>query len=83
MAKPDPDRIINYNKWLYGPGPVRRRPKGFLTSYSRMPPGRGFALAAAQGLAIGLSGATCYKVFIGDPKLKTIEDYYKTYPPLF
>jgi hypothetical protein len=78
---PEPERIINRNPWLYGPGPVRRIPKGVMGYYGRMPAHRSFGLAAIHGVIFSLAGATAYKVLFGDPQIKLIEDYYKENPP--
>lgn len=75
------ERLINRNPYLYGPGPVRRVPKGFLTSYSRMGPLKGFSMAAAHGVVVALIGASAFKYFVSDPRIKAIEDYYKENPP--
>jgi hypothetical protein len=75
------ERIINRNPYLFGPGPVRRVPKGFLTSYGRMPPVQGFTMAAVHGMIIALGGALIFKYGFGDPQIKAIEDYYKENPP--
>ena len=71
------ERIINRNPYLYGPGPVKRTPKGFMTFYSRMPPVQGFAMAAAHGVVLGLVGSFTFKFFVGDPTIASIEQYYK------
>lgn len=75
------ERIINRNPYLYGPGPIKRVPKGAFTSYGRMPPVQGFALAAAHGVVFALAGSIAWKVFYGDHEIKAIEDYYKENPP--
>jgi hypothetical protein len=76
------ERIINRNPYLYGPGPVRRiAPKGLVTMYSRMPPVRGFSLAAAHGVVLGLLGGFAFKIMVSDPQIKAIESYYKENPP--
>jgi len=75
------ERIINRNPYLYGPGPVKRTPKGFMTMYSRMPPVQGFALAASHAVALGLAASFIFKYTIGDPQIRAIEEYYKENPP--
>ena len=75
------ERLINRNPYLYGPGPVRRVPKGFMTFYGRMPPLQGFSLAAAHGVAIAVAGAMGFKYFYGDPQIRAIEQYYEENPP--
>ena len=75
------ERIINRNPYLYGPGPVKRVPKGMFTMYSRMPPVQGFAMAAAHAVALGLVGSCIFKYTIGDPQIRQIEEYYKENPP--
>jgi hypothetical protein len=73
---PDP-RLINYNKHLYGPGPVYRRPtKGF----GAMTPLRGFTMMIVQGLGLGFAAAAYYKIFIARPYMRTIEEYHKEHP---
>lgn len=71
------ERIINRNPYLYGPGPVKRVPKGMFTFYSRMPPIQGFALAAGHAVVLGLIGSFAFKFMIGDPQIRAIEEYYK------
>lgn len=71
------ERIINRNPYLYGPGPVKRVPKGFFTFYSRMPPVQGFSLAAAHAVFLGLVGSFTFKFMFGDPQIRAIEEYYK------
>jgi len=75
------ERLINRNPYLYGPGPVKRVPTGFLTQYGRMTPLRGFSMAALHGVAIALTGSFAFKFFFGDPQIKAIEDYYRENPP--
>jgi len=75
------ERIINRNPYLYGPGPVRRRPSGALSYYARMPAKQGFATAALHGIALALTGSFCFKFFVGDPQIRAIEEYYKENPP--
>jgi hypothetical protein len=71
------DRVINKNKWLYGPGPLARRPTGGIAA---MPPLRGLVTCAAYGMAVSLAGGFGYLVFYGNPATKQIEDYYKENP---
>ena len=71
------DRIINRNPYLFGPGPIKRVPKGPMTMYSRMTPVRGFGMAAAHGVVLGLVGGFIFKFAIGDPQIRAIEEYYK------
>eukprot|EP00525_Craspedostauros_australis_P009376 CAMPEP_0198133486 /NCGR_PEP_ID=MMETSP1442-20131203/59589_1 /TAXON_ID= /ORGANISM="Craspedostauros australis, Strain CCMP3328" /LENGTH=81 /DNA_ID=CAMNT_0043794607 /DNA_START=641 /DNA_END=886 /DNA_ORIENTATION=- len=76
------ERIINYNKRLYGPGPLARVPApGIMGYFARQPPLRGFAICAAQGVAMGFAVSLYYKVFMGDPDTRAIEAYYKENPP--
>ncbi len=76
------ERIINYNKRLYGPGPVARvPPSGIRGYYARMTPIRGFSMAATHGLILGFGAALYYKFFMADPDTKRIEDYYRENPP--
>lgn len=75
-------RVINYNKTLYGPGPVARMPvAGIRGYYARMPPLQGFSMAATHGVLLGLAVAGYFKVFMGDPDTKKIEEYYRENPP--
>lgn len=71
------ERIINRNPMLFGPGPVKRVPKGVMSMYSRLPPVQGFALAAGHAVVLGLTGAFIFKFTIGDPQIRAIEEYYK------
>lgn len=75
------EKLINKNKFLFGPGPVRRVPQGAFRSYGAMPPLRGFSIAAAQGVALALATSYAFKIFVGDVQIKQIEDYYKENPP--
>jgi hypothetical protein len=76
------ERLVNYNKRLYGPGPVARMPAaGIRGYYARMPPLRGFSMAATHGVLLGLGVSCFYKFFMGDPDTKKIEEYYKENPP--
>ena len=76
-----PERLINKNPYLYGPGPVKRVPSGISSAYAKMPPARGFAMAAIHGTLIGLAGSFIFKFGVGDPQIKAIEEYYKENPP--
>jgi hypothetical protein len=78
---PGKPRLINRNPYLYGPGPVFRRPTGFLSYYGNLPPAKGFTAAALTGMVIALTGSMCLKIFYCDPRAKAIEDYYKENPP--
>jgi hypothetical protein len=69
--------VINYNKQLFGPGPLARRPTGL----GARDPLQGLVICATQGIAIGLTGGFVYRYFIGDPAIQQIEDYYKENPP--
>eukprot|EP00339_Tiarina_fusa_P007618 CAMPEP_0117001404 /NCGR_PEP_ID=MMETSP0472-20121206/3413_1 /TAXON_ID=693140 ORGANISM="Tiarina fusus, Strain LIS" /NCGR_SAMPLE_ID=MMETSP0472 /ASSEMBLY_ACC=CAM_ASM_000603 /LENGTH=80 /DNA_ID=CAMNT_0004701397 /DNA_START=88 /DNA_END=330 /DNA_ORIENTATION=+ len=76
------DRIINYNKRLFGPGPVARIPvSGIRGYYARMPPLQGFSMAAAHGVALGFGVALYYKFFMGNPDTSATIQYYKENPP--
>lgn len=75
------ERIINRNPELFGPGPVKRIPKGVFTMYSRMPPVQGFTMAAGHAVVLGLIGSFAFKWTIGDPQIREIEEYYKENPP--
>jgi hypothetical protein len=75
-------RIINYNKSLFGPGPLKRLPRAGITGYyARMPPLQGFAMAAVHGTVLGMAVGFYYKFAMGDPDTRTIEEYYKENPP--
>ena len=81
-----PERIVNRNPYLYGPGPVRRTPgPGVMTMYSRMTksagPAQSFSVCAVHAIGIALGVAFGFKYFFGDPQIKAIEDYYKENPP--
>lgn len=69
-------RVINQNKYLFGPGPLARKPTGL----GARPPLQGLVVCALQGLAFALAGGIGYNVFYGNPSMKTIEDYYKQNP---
>jgi len=71
------DRIVNKNYKLFGPGPLARRPSGL----GAKPPLQGLVMVAAQGLAIAIAGGLAYSTFVGYPKLRKIEEYYKENPP--
>ena len=76
------ERLVNYNKRLFGPGPVARLPaSGLRGYYARMPPLQGFCMAAAHGAAMGFAVAATYKFTMGNPDTKLIEEYYKENPP--
>eukprot|EP00553_Chaetoceros_curvisetus_P013834 CAMPEP_0204641696 /NCGR_PEP_ID=MMETSP0717-20131115/51278_1 /ASSEMBLY_ACC=CAM_ASM_000666 /TAXON_ID=230516 /ORGANISM="Chaetoceros curvisetus" /LENGTH=75 /DNA_ID=CAMNT_0051662391 /DNA_START=343 /DNA_END=570 /DNA_ORIENTATION=- len=70
------ERIVNYNKYLYGPGPLARRPSGL----GARPPLQGLVICAAQGIAVGLVCGFGYNVLFGNPTIKKIEEYYKENP---
>lgn len=72
------DRPINKNPFLYGPGPLGRRPT---TGIGARPPLQGLVICAAQGLAFAMAGGFVYKFSLGDPGIKAVEDYYKENPP--
>lgn len=75
-------RIVNYNKRLFGPGPVARVPApGIAGFYARMPPLQGFVYAASHGLILGFTAAFFYKTTMGDPDTKSIKQYYEENPP--
>mmetsp|Transcript_14447 Transcript_14447/g.21664 ORF Transcript_14447/g.21664 Transcript_14447/m.21664 type:complete len:98 (+) Transcript_14447:248-541(+) len=69
-------RIINRNKFLYGPGPLGRRPTGL----GARPPLQGLIICAMQGIAVGLVGGLGYNVLYGNPLVNSIEKYYKEHP---
>ena len=76
------ERLINYNKRLYGPGPLARNPaSGMRGYYARMPPLQGFYVAAAHGLILGFGVAFGFKFACGDPDTKAIAEYYEENPP--
>lgn len=76
------ERIVNYNKRLFGPGPVARLPgAGIRGFYARMPPLQGFVYAASHGLLLGFGAAFFYKFNMGDPDTKSIKQYYEENPP--
>jgi hypothetical protein len=76
------ERIINYNKRLFGPGPVNRIPaSGIRGYYARMPPLKGFTMAAAHGVTMGLAAAFYFKFYMADPDTRAIEEYYRENPP--
>eukprot|EP00934_Nitzschia_sp_Nitz4_P008615 Nitzschia sp. Nitz4//scaffold46_size129759//111379//111618//NITZ4_003522-RA/size129759-exonerate_protein2genome-gene-0.121-mRNA-1//-1//CDS//3329552658//8605//frame0 len=76
------ERIINYNKRLFGPGPVHRPPPaGIRGYYARMPPLKGFTYAALHGVSMGFFAAFCFKTFMSDVDRKKCEQYYIENPP--
>lgn len=75
------ERLINRNPYLFGPGPVKRVPKGAFTSYGRLPPLQGFSMAALHGVALALTGSLLFKYTFGDPQIRAIEQYYEENPP--
>ncbi|KAL3943762.1 MAG: hypothetical protein SGBAC_002185 [Bacillariaceae sp.] len=75
-------KIINYNKRLFGPGPLARVPApGIRGYYARMPPLQGFTMAAIHGTAMGFGVSIFYKLFMGDPDTRAIKEYYEENPP--
>ena len=70
-------RLINKNKWLYGPGPLGRRPTSGIAA---MPPLRGLVTCAMQGGVVSLVGGFAYLILVGNPGMKQVEDYYKENP---
>merc|ERR1711935_276726 len=71
-------KIINYNKRLFGPGPVARIPKaGIEGYYARLPPLEGFTHAAVHGSVLGFLAGFAYKFTMGDPDTNDINDYYE------
>jgi len=75
-------RVINYNKRLFGPGPVARMPApGLQGYYARMPPLLGFTYAAVHGTILGLISASVYKFGFGDPDSTSINEFYEENPP--
>eukprot|EP00554_Chaetoceros_debilis_P005849 CAMPEP_0194079816 /NCGR_PEP_ID=MMETSP0149-20130528/5957_1 /TAXON_ID=122233 /ORGANISM="Chaetoceros debilis, Strain MM31A-1" /LENGTH=74 /DNA_ID=CAMNT_0038761399 /DNA_START=78 /DNA_END=302 /DNA_ORIENTATION=+ len=70
------ERIPNYNKVLYGPGPLGRKPFGL----GARPPLQGLIICATQGIAVGLVCGFGYNIVWGNPMIKKIEDYYKENP---
>ena len=75
-------RLVNYNKRLFGPGPVARLPAPGITGlYARMPPLQGFCMAAAHGTALGFVVSFYYKFAMGDPDTAAIKKYYEENPP--
>ena len=75
------ERIINYNRRLFGPGPVAYKPTGFRGFYANQPPLRGFAMCATHGLILGFSAAFYFKFMMADVDRKAIETYYRENPP--
>jgi hypothetical protein len=75
-------RIINYNKRLFGPGPVARIAKpGIQGYYARLPPLTGFTHAAVHGTVLGFIAGFVYKFAMGDPDSVEIAEYYEENPP--
>lgn len=70
-------RLINKSMWLYGPGPVMRKPAGL----GSRPPLQGLVLCACQATVISLTVAFSYRIFVANPETKAIEEYYKENPP--
>jgi hypothetical protein len=76
------EKIINYNKRLFGPGPVARMPgSGIRGYYAKMPPLKGFAYAATHGVVLGFAAAFYFKFAMADPDTKSIKQYYEENPP--
>ena len=76
------ERLINYNKRLYGPGPVARVPaSGIQGYYARMPPLRGFVMCAVHGVVMGAVIGAYYKYGMAAPETRVVEAYYKENPP--
>ena len=75
-------RIVNYNKRLFGPGPVARVPKpGIQGYYARMAPLEGFTHAALHGTVLGFIAGFVFKFTMGDPDAAEINQYYEENPP--
>lgn len=74
-------RIINRNPYLYGPGPVLRRPSGLGSYYGKLPPLQGFSMAAIHGCILAFAGSCFYKFGFGDPQIRAIKEYYEENPP--
>ncbi|MGK3740487.1 MAG: hypothetical protein ACI8RD_007891 [Bacillariaceae sp.] len=75
-------RIINYNKRLFGPGPVARIPApGINGFYARKAPLEGFTHAAVHGTVLGFICGFVYKFGMGDPDGRDIKEYYDANPP--
>lgn len=70
-------RPVNYNKTLYGPGPLARRMGGI----AARPPIQSLVITATQAAVFGLACGFVYKWGWGDPGTKAFEDYYKENPP--
>mmetsp|Transcript_7311 Transcript_7311/g.11560 ORF Transcript_7311/g.11560 Transcript_7311/m.11560 type:complete len:80 (+) Transcript_7311:113-352(+) len=76
------EKIVNYNKRLFGPGPVARLPgSGIRGFYARMPPLQGFAYAATHGLILGFTAAFTFKFMYMDADTRDIKKYYEENPP--
>lgn len=71
------DRLVNRNPKLYGPGPLARRPGGL----GAKPPLQGLVMVAAQALVFAIGGGLAYSTFVGYPRLRKVEEYYKENPP--
>eukprot|EP00557_Chaetoceros_sp_GSL56_P013021 CAMPEP_0176479470 /NCGR_PEP_ID=MMETSP0200_2-20121128/1760_1 /TAXON_ID=947934 /ORGANISM="Chaetoceros sp., Strain GSL56" /LENGTH=75 /DNA_ID=CAMNT_0017875523 /DNA_START=301 /DNA_END=528 /DNA_ORIENTATION=+ len=69
-------RIINKNKYLFGPGPLARKPTGL----AARPPLQGLVVCALQALAFSVVGGVGYNMLYGNPMMKTIDEYYKQNP---
>eukprot|EP00548_Thalassiothrix_antarctica_P006205 CAMPEP_0194136750 /NCGR_PEP_ID=MMETSP0152-20130528/6748_1 /TAXON_ID=1049557 /ORGANISM="Thalassiothrix antarctica, Strain L6-D1" /LENGTH=75 /DNA_ID=CAMNT_0038833535 /DNA_START=147 /DNA_END=374 /DNA_ORIENTATION=+ len=72
-----PPRPINYNRQLYGPGPLGRRMGGIAAK----PPLASLIITASQAIVFGLGCGFLYKWTMGDPHQKVFEEYYKENPP--
>jgi len=76
------ERVVNYNKRLFGPGPIARMPgSGIRGYYARMPPLQGFVACATHGIILGFGTAFFYKFTMSDPDTKAITQYYEENPP--
>lgn len=73
------ERLVNRNPLLFGPGPLARRPTP--GTVGAMPPLKGLVTCASGGLAFGLAGGFGYKIFLGDPHTRKVEEYYMENPP--
>lgn len=75
-------RIVNYNKRLFGPGPVARIPaSGIRGFYARKAPLEGFTHAAVHGTVLGFIAGFAFKFAMGDPDANLINEYYEENPP--
>lgn len=70
------ERIVNRNKFLFGPGPLARKATGL----GAKPPLEGLVTCAIQGTVVSLIAGGVYVVAIGNPGIQAIEDYYKENP---